>query len=139
MARHFNRLFNFDLSKSSLNNMKASVAGYYAETKRKILEHIVRGTLVHADETRANIKGKSGFVWVLTSNKEVVYVLADSREGEIVQKLLAGFEGVLVSDFYTAYDSLGCVQQRCLIHLMRDLNDEVRFLATFSGCIGKVC
>ena len=31
----------------------------------------------------------------------------------------------MVSDFYTAYDSLGCPQQRCLIHLMRDLNDEV--------------
>jgi hypothetical protein len=31
----------------------------------------------------------------------------------------------LVSDFYTAYDSIGCLQQRCLIHLIRDLNDEV--------------
>jgi hypothetical protein len=36
-----------------------------------------------------------------------------------------GFKGVLVSDFYTAYDTIGCPQQRCLIHLMRDLNDEV--------------
>ena len=43
----------------------------------------------------------------------------------MVQKLLAGFKGVLVSDFYTAYDSIGCLQQRCLIHLMRDLNEEV--------------
>jgi hypothetical protein len=54
-----------------------------------------------------------------------VYILADNREGEMVRKLLAGFKGVLVSDFYTAYDSIGCPQQRCLIHLMRDLNDEV--------------
>jgi hypothetical protein len=36
---------------------------------------------------------------VLTSNSEVVYILADNREGEM---LLAGFKGVLVSDFYTA-------------------------------------
>src|ERR1035438_8015533 len=105
--------------------MKERLAGYYAETKLKILERIVHGSLVHADETRANIKGKTGFVWVLTSNTEVVYILADSREGEVVQQLLAGFKGVLVSDFYTAYDSIGCPQQRCLIHLMRDLNDEV--------------
>jgi hypothetical protein len=125
VVRHFNRLFSFDLSKSSLNNMKERVAGYYAETRQKILEHIVRGKLVHADETRANIKGMTGFVWVLASNSEVVYILADSREGEVVQKLLAGFKGVLVSDFYTAYDSIGCTQQRCLIHLMRDLNEEV--------------
>ncbi len=125
VVRHFNRLFRFDLSKSSLNNMKERVAGYYAETRQKVLEHIVRGQLVHADETRANIKGIAGFVWVLTSNSEVVYILADSREGEVIQKLLAGFKGVLVSDFYIAYDSIGCAQQRCLIHLMRDLNEEV--------------
>lgn len=125
VVRHFNRLFGFELSRSTLNNMKVKVAGYYAETKQKILERIVQGNLIHADETRANIKGKTGYVWVLTSNSEVVYILADTREGEIVQELLAGFNGILVSDFYTAYDSVGCLQQRCLIHLMRDLNDEV--------------
>jgi hypothetical protein len=64
-------------------------------------------------------------VWVLTSITEVVYILTESREGEIVQQLLRGFKGVLVSDFYAAYDSIECPQQKCLIHLMRDLNDEI--------------
>jgi hypothetical protein len=90
VARHLNRLFRFDLSKSTLNNMKERVAEYYAETREKILDHIVRGELVHADETRANIKGKTGFVWVLTSNSEVVYILAESREGEMVQSISPG-------------------------------------------------
>lgn len=35
------------------------------------------------------------------------------------------FKGVLVSDFYGVYDSVNCEQQKCLVHLMRDLNDEV--------------
>jgi hypothetical protein len=39
--------------------------------------------------------------------------------------MLAGFNGVLISDFFTAYDALNMPQQRCLIHLMRDLNDEL--------------
>jgi hypothetical protein len=56
---------------------------------------------------------------------EVVYVLAESREGEIVQALLKDFRGVLVTDFYAAYESIPCPQQKCLIHLMRDLNDEI--------------
>jgi hypothetical protein len=125
VVRTFNRLFDFDLNGSTLYNLKVRVGRYYAETKQKILENIIQGCLVHADETRANIKGRAGFVWVLTNMQEVIYVLADSREGGVVQKLLGGFQGVVVSDFYTAYDSLGCPQQRCLIHLMRDLNDEV--------------
>jgi Transposase IS66 family len=39
--------------------------------------------------------------------------------------MLKDFRGILVSDFYTAYDSIGCLQQKCLIHLIRDLNDDV--------------
>ena len=39
--------------------------------------------------------------------------------------MFEGFKGVLVSDFYTAYDSVDCRQQRCLVHLMRDFNEEI--------------
>ena len=39
--------------------------------------------------------------------------------------MLKDFHGVLVSDFYAAYDSIQCLQQKCLIHLMRDMNQEL--------------
>ena len=32
---------------------------------------------------------------------------------------------MLVSDFYAAYDSVPCPQQKCLIHLMRDINEDL--------------
>jgi len=32
---------------------------------------------------------------------------------------------VLVSDFYCVYDSIPCTQQKCLIHLMRDINEDL--------------
>jgi hypothetical protein len=94
-------------------------------TINKILERIIHGDLIHADETRANIKGHLAYVWVLTNMKEVIYILAESREGEFIQTLLKDFKGVLVSDFYAAYEAIDCPQQKCLIHLMRDLNDEI--------------
>jgi predicted RecB family nuclease len=125
VCQHFSRVFGSSIPRSTLNEHKVKAAGYYAETKQQILDHIVRGSLVHADETRANIKGKSAYVWVLTSLHEVVYIYADTREGELIQELLSDFKGVLVSDFYAAYDSIDCPQQKCLIHLMRDMNDEI--------------
>jgi predicted RecB family nuclease len=125
IVQSFNRLFGFELHRSTLNNFKIRTVAYYADTKEQILDRIIRGSLLHVDETRANIKGQSAFVWVLASHKEVVYILSESREGEIAHKLLADFKGVLVSDFYTAYDSINCPQQKCLIHLMRDLNDDI--------------
>jgi hypothetical protein len=56
---------------------------------------------------------------------EVAYFYTDTREGDYVQSLLKDFKGVLVSDFYAAYDSISCPQQKCLIHLIRDINDAL--------------
>jgi hypothetical protein len=57
--------------------------------------------------------------------EEVVYLYSDSREGDMIWSLLENFRGVLVSDFYAVYDSIKCPQQKCLIHLMRDINDDL--------------
>jgi len=57
--------------------------------------------------------------------EEVVYYYTETREGDFLQELLREFGGVLVSDFYAAYDAIDCPQQKCLIHLMRDLNDDL--------------
>jgi len=51
--------------------------------------------------------------------------LPPNREGAFLKEMLGGFTGVLVSDFYAVYDALACPQQKCLIHLIRDLNQEV--------------
>jgi hypothetical protein len=64
-------------------------------------------------------------VWVMTSMNKVYYFYKSSRDGSFLQELLEGFSGVLVSDFFTAYDSLKCEQQKCLVHLVRDINDDL--------------
>jgi len=125
LQHSINRLFGCRMVRSSLNEFKIRASKFYSDTKAAILNRIISGNLVHADETSANIKGQVAYVWVLTSLTDVVYILTESREGEIVQQLLKEFRGVLVSDFYAGYDSINCAQQKCLLHLMRDLNDEI--------------
>ena len=55
----------------------------------------------------------------------VYFFYRDSREAAFLTELLKPFTGVLVSDFFTGYDSPRCLQQKCLIHLLRDLNEDV--------------
>ena len=62
---------------------------------------------------------------MFTNLEDVVLVYSESREASTAQNALQQFRGVLVSDFYAAYDSIACVQQKCLIHLMRDINDDL--------------
>ena len=108
-----------------VRRFKERAAEYYRETRENILAEMVKGELIHADETRIPLHGKVAYVWVLTTFREVAYFYSETREGTLVQRALDGFKGVLVSDFYTAYDSIPCAQQKCLLHLMRDLNDAV--------------
>jgi hypothetical protein len=99
----------------------------YRATYEGLLADLRKGPLVHADETKVGVKGPAGggYVWAFASPEAVVYVYAPTRDGVTVRQSLAGFKGVLVSDFYAAYDSVECPQQKCLIHLIRDLNDDL--------------
>jgi hypothetical protein len=80
---------------------------------------------VHVDETSVSVKGVAAYVWVFTNLDEVAYVYSPTRESLILKKTLDGFHGVLVSDFFSVYDSIEYEQQRCLVHLIRDLNDDL--------------
>lgn len=69
--------------------------------------------------------GGGHYVWVFANMTTVAYVYSESRESAILEEMLDGFKGMLVSDFYAAYDSVPCPQQKCLIHLMRDINEDL--------------
>src|SRR5262249_49781674 len=64
--------------------------------------------------------------WVLANMEDVVYLYRPNREAGFLQDLLKDFKGVLVTDFFTGYDSLPCKHQKCLIHLIRDINDDLK-------------
>ena len=125
VARRASRLYGLNIYPSLLPRFKREAAEYYRATRGMILERIRRGSLVHVDETRANVLGKQGYVWVFTSLQEVAYLYSDSRDGDIAHITLKDFSGVLVSDFFSAYDSFECPQQKCLLHLIRDMNQEL--------------
>ena len=102
--------------------MKKVCASYHSLTVQRIIQKLVAGSVIYADETEIKLKKTKGYVWVLSNTEEVLYLYRPTREVEFLAEMLSGFSGVLVTDFYPAYDSLGYSQQKCLIHLIRDLN-----------------
>jgi len=125
VTQALNRIFGFRMNENVVRRFKERAAEYYRETREGILARMVKGRVIHADETRIRLHGKTAYVWVFATFREVAYLYSETREGSLVQKALDAFKGVLVSDFYAAYDSIPCAQQKCLLHLMRDLNDAV--------------
>lgn len=125
VGRNMGSLFNLTISRNAINRLKGKTAEQYDATYKDILRRIAAGTVAHADETKIMIGGDSQYVWVFTNMEDVAYVYSESRDAGTAKTVLAEFRGVLVSDFYSGYDSLDCPQQKCLIHLMRDINGDV--------------
>jgi len=125
VANSINKLFGFSLKDRTTGRFKEEAAKLYRETYDALVKRLCSGQLIHADETKISVRGRDGYVWVLASIEEVAYVYSETRQGDTLQGLLKDFAGVLVSDFYAAYDAIQCPQQKCLIHLIRDLNDAV--------------
>jgi predicted RecB family nuclease len=118
-------LFGVRVHLCEVTMFKGLMARYYRLAHDRLLQKILAGPLLHVDETEVGLRKGKGYVWVLTNLEEVVYLYRPTREGDFLKELLKGFRGVLVSDFYAAYDSIDCPQQKCLIHLMRDMNQDL--------------
>jgi len=125
LRRLLKESFGLHVHEAEIHMMKGLLAHYYQETYERLLRRIVTGVVLHADETEVKLRFGTGYVWVLGSIEEVVFMYRPNREGDFLHDLLKDFHGVLVTDFYAAYDSIGCPQQKCLIHLMRDMNQEL--------------
>jgi predicted RecB family nuclease len=118
-------LFGVGFSMGTVVRFLQYQAEYYAATEVATLDAIRKSDFVHVDETKINIQGVDHYVWVFTDGRHVVFRITESREADIVREVLAGYKGVLVSDFYPGYDGVPCRQQKCLVHLIRDINDDL--------------
>ncbi len=118
--------FKEEMSSSRITHFVRNLAKYYSETEQSIIKRLLDSPSVHVDETNFTIEGVNWYVWVFTNGKYVIFKLTETRETDIVHQILEKYEGVLISDFYTGYDSVPCKQQKCWVHLIRNLNKELR-------------
>ena len=116
-------LLSEHLSTSNVDSFVTQFAAEYARTERLLLDRLLDARFIHVDETKISIRAIDQYVWGLADGEHVVFRLTETREPTLIHTLLEGFEGVLISDFYSGYDAVKCKQQKCLAHLVGDLND----------------
>ena len=126
IAFSINDIFGYSYTGMIGQFAQARLAEVYRVTVDRMLDRLRSGMLILADETKVKIKhSMPGYVWAFTGTEIVVYLYHPTREGTFLKETLGDFAGVLVSDFYAAYDSVTCHQQKCHLHLMRDINDDL--------------
>ena len=89
----------------------------------RIVDRIRASPVVHADETGWRQDGANGYVWTFSTPTDR-YFLRRGRNKEVVDEVLdESFSGVLVSDFYAAYNHYPGLKQRWWAHLLREVHD----------------
>lgn len=88
----------------------------------------VRGSpVVNADETGGRQNGINGYFWSLSTPTAHVLLYRRSRGSQVVEEVVGKesekFSGVLVSDFYAAYNTYSGFHQRCWVHFLRDIHE----------------
>ena len=88
-----------------------------------VLDRIRDSAVVSADETGWRQDGENGYAWTFSTASERYFVWR-GRNKEVVDEVLGEeFDGVLVSDFYAAYNHYPGLHQRCWAHLLRDIHE----------------
>ena len=127
VAEMLDEFFGIPSNGPRVYEIKLLMSRHYQPTYDDLWSRLLAGPILHVDETEVKFRGgKKGYIWVFTNMEEVVFLFRESREGSFLKDLLCDFKGVLITDFYSAYDSLDCEQQKCLIHLIRDMNEDLR-------------
>ena len=99
------------------------VARQAQRTVDETLERIRGSPVVHADETGWREDGVNGYVWTFSTPTERHFVRRGRGKKVVDEVLGESFDGVLVSDFYAAYNHYPGLKQRCWVHLLRDINE----------------
>jgi len=119
----FNTQFQFPLTSGGLIQLWQNLALVLMLWYEEIAESAKSSAVLHADETGWRVNGKTHWMWCFTNGDVTYYVIDRSRASPVVRRFFKrAFKGVLVSDFYGAYNAVACAaKQKCLPHLLRDM------------------
>lgn len=119
---YFEILHDLHLSRGEIITLLHKTAKTGRPTYQGLLDQLRKSPCVHADETGGRENGINGYTWNFNTDKIKFLLYRHSRSKLVVEEVLADqFEGVLVTDFYAAYNTYCGFHQRCWIHYLREI------------------
>jgi transposase len=114
---------HFPVSKGGLVQMWKRLADHLDPWYEQLADEVRDSAVLHADETGWRVNGQTHWLWCFTNDQSTVYLIDKSRGSPALYAFFKeALEGVLVTDFWAAYDSIANgKRQFCLAHLLREL------------------
>lgn len=124
IADVFNAHLKLKITDGGLTQMWHRLAVALEPWYEQIHRHCLDAGVLHADETGWRVEGRTWWLWCFATTDATFYLIDESRgHPALDQFFVAEFDGVLVTDFWAAYDAVGRIKQKCWPHLLRDLKE----------------
>ena len=120
----FNGHLRLPITDGGLTQMWHRLAHVLGPWYEQIHRHCLDAGVLHADETGWRVEGRTWWLWCFATTDATYYLLDESRGHPALDRFFVEeFDGVLVSDFWAAYDAVGRTKQKCWPHLLRELKE----------------
>jgi hypothetical protein len=106
-------LFGVHVSLGAIEDALHTVSARGEGRVQAIREEIRRSEVVHSDETGWREDGQNRYVWLIATPTARYFEIGRRTNEQIDSILGPDFSGLLVSDFYGAYDHFLGEKQRC--------------------------
>jgi transposase len=113
--------FDFQLSLGCVFNKQKLVNNALKKPVDELLKHIKDSPCVNMDETGHRRDGTSQWLWGVMSPLAAFFSIENSRGKKIIHRLMEGYENIIISDRYAAYNYFNSSKRQiCWAHLKRD-------------------
>lgn len=120
----FESLCHFEVSEGALAQALQRISQWLQVEQDQILKAVRSSPHLHMDETGWKVSGTKHWLWATVNERLAYYQIAQSRGAKIPKAILPkDYSGILVTDFYSAYNRLPGKKQKCLVHLMREMHE----------------
>ena len=125
IANIFTNVFDISMDQSTALDLGNRAADSLKPHYESLGIEIQKSPVINADETGSNQNGRSEWLWGFFTTTIAFFVFYGKRGGDILEKVLANFNGILGCDGWKTYkvfsEKYGLLLQRCWAHLIREV------------------
>ena len=117
----FNHHLKLPISDGGLTQMWHRLADVLTPWYEPIHRPCLASGVLHADETGWRVEGHTWWLWCFCTSDATYYAIDPSRGHPALDAVFVDeFRGILVTDFWKAYDAIGRIKPKCWPHLLRE-------------------
>ncbi len=118
------RQYQISLTSKAVYDITKRVADKATPEYIKIKRKIRQATNLYIDETKIKIQGKTYWLWVFRSRKNIFFVIHKKRNSTVLDEILGyNYRGIINCDGLSAYEEYTQYLQRCWAHILRETKD----------------